>query len=455
MSPYLAGALLAAASILSSCAPTRGAAFAPVERMALERTGQHVAWRPSVAQAAKIEELLDAPLTLDAAVKVALINNQNLQAAFESVGLGIAEIADATLADPEVDAQLQFPQTGGGATVELDVTQDVLSLLTLSARRGAARSELEAARYQATAAVINLVADVSRAFYDALAAEQVLELRQTVRDSLQVQLELTERIFAAGNTTKLELVQHRAMLGEARIELSRAEVATLNVRERLNELLGISGKQTGWTLDGRLDDPPKEPLALDDLERVAIERSVALATEKARIEAAAARIGVARTASWLPRLGVGVATDRELDGEWSIGPAVTVALPLWNRNAGERVRAHAQLRRAQSRYTANAVEARSRARVVRATLQEARARVLFIKAELLPTRQQVLDETLKHYNAMNATPFEVLAAKREHIAAATDYIESLRDYWKGRAALDQLQMGSSGSSMATIEGDER
>jgi cobalt-zinc-cadmium efflux system outer membrane protein len=52
-----------------------------------------------------------------------------------------------------------------------------------------------------------------------------------------------------------------------------------------------------------------------------------------------------------------------------------------------------------------------------------------------------VDETLRQYNAMNATVFALLSAKRDHIEGGRAYVEALRDYWTARAELEQLLAG--------------
>lgn len=48
------------------------------------------------------------------------------------------------------------------------------------------------------------------------------------------------------------------------------------------------------------------------------------------------------------------------------------------------------------------------------------------------------------YNGMLVGIFELLAAKREQLAAAEQYLQLRRDYWLARLSAEQLLAGRSG-----------
>lgn len=93
-------ALLVSAAVLGGCAsfsPDGG--FAAVEKAAKDRLGKDLQWaRTDVDQdsiAKRVSELLAKPLTVDDTVQVALLNNRGLQATFQDLGIGEAEVVQA------------------------------------------------------------------------------------------------------------------------------------------------------------------------------------------------------------------------------------------------------------------------------------------------------------------------------------------------------------------------
>lgn len=430
--------------LIAGCVPSRSSTFGPVASEVERRVGVRAAWDESTDPrvSAAVRELLSRPLTRDAAVRIAIAGNRSLQARYDELGIAAAAIASATvLAPTEVDLELKGVFAGTTET-EISATQDILDLLQVGQRRGIAQADVAAARARAVAATVELVADVEEAFNEIVAAQQQLELRQTAFDAAAASAEVTERMHAAGNTPTLELARQRDQREQARIDLARAQADVEVAREHVNRMLGLSGEDTRWSAGGRLEDVPDAAPSLDNLEREAVTASLALIATRAEARSAAGRLGVARTRAWLPELGVGVAATRGAeDGDWSVGPALRIGLPIFNQQQGPRARAAAELRRSENLTIATAVNVRAQARALRQQVLEAHAEARHLKDVVLPLRQQVLDETLKQYNAMNATTFELLLARRELVDAGRQYIDALRRYHNATAVARALARG--------------
>ena len=429
---------------MAACVPSQSAVFGPVDREVERRVGLHATWHdnsdPRVPAA--IAALLKQPLERDTAVRIALVTNRRLQAQYDGLGIAASEIAAATVLPPlEVDLETHLDGDGSLHELEVDVTQDILHLLQVPQRRAVARADLAAARARAIAATVELVAAVERTHVDLVAAAQELELRQTAFDAASAAAEIAESQHAAGNISELVLVRERDRREQARLELGRAQVEVETRREALNEVLGLTGEATRWSVTNRLPELPAAVPALDTLERDAVASSLELAALHADAEAAAGRVGIARVRAWLPGLGVGIAADRH-DGEWEAGPALSIGLPLFDQQQGPRARAHAELKKARNESLATAVELRARARAVRQRVLGAHAEARHLRDVILPQRQRLVDETLKQYNAMNASPFELLLARRDLVDAGRDYIEALRRFWRASADARALARGA-------------
>ncbi|MGN6105629.1 MAG: TolC family protein [Kofleriaceae bacterium] len=438
----LRSAVLSIVVAAAGCVPSRSAVFGPVDREIERRLGMTASWGDERVPAA-INALLGKPLDRDAAVRIALANNRRLQAQFDQLGIAASELASATvLAPTEVDLQYKLPvKGGGGGELEVEAVQDILDLIQMPQRRGIARADLAAARARAVAASVELVALVERAYVDMVAAQQELELRQTAFDAASASAEITDRMYAAGNAPELATARERDRREQARIDLARAQLAVEERREAMNEAMGLSGRDTRWTVANRLPDLPEEAPALDQLEREAVASSLDLAALRAEAEGAAGRVGVARLRSFLPELGVGVAASRK-DDEWEAGPVLSFGLPLFNQQQGPRARANAELQRARNQATATAIELRARARATRQRVLEAHTEARHYTAVVLPLRQRIVDETLKQYNAMNASTFELLVARRELVEAGRQYIDAVRRFWRASADSRALARGA-------------
>src|SRR5213075_1352683 len=101
-----------------------------------------------------------------------------------------------------------FP-TRRSSDLELSVIPDLLAVIQLGQTRGIANDRLAAARARAVEATVELAAAVEIAYWDVVAAQQVLELRQTAFDAASAAAELAERAHTAGNLTDLALAREQ------------------------------------------------------------------------------------------------------------------------------------------------------------------------------------------------------------------------------------------------------
>ena len=423
----------------AACVP-QNAGYEDVQNV-VSRTGHEVRWR-HVDGAGRLDEqarvLLGQPLTADAAVKLALLNNADLQAMFEELGMARGDLVRALrLPNPTAEGGLQFEE-GEASDVELTLSQDVSELILLPMRNRAAQAEFAAVKLDLAGRAMDFILDVRKAFYGYVADQQILELRKTVLDALQASASAAEAIHRAGNMTDLDLASQQVLFEEARVSYSSAETALATSRERLNTLLGLWGKDTTWTVAERLPEP--EEVSKDTLEGAAVARSVELATIRHRFTAAAKKADLARVRGWLPELKAGVAFERE-EGDWSTGPIAEIELPIFYQGEGEVARAEAEMRREDQLYKGMAVRVRAALRAVQVRASTARERALYLKNTLLPMRERILNETQLQFNAMNTSVFQLLIARRDQIEAGRSYVESLREYWVAKADLEQLLAG--------------
>ncbi len=420
--------------------------FEQVARTVAERSGEKISWRELDADGEDdglVRELLDKDLDERSAVRVALARSPRLQALYEELGIGRADVARASrLPNPILDAEVRFPEGGGRSALELSLVEDFVSVVTLPLARGRAESALESTRLAVTREVLATIGLVRSLFRDWQAAEQIVELQSNVLDTLTAASELAQRIHAAGNLRALDLANERVQAEEARLALAAAQSEAAVARARVDGALGLWGEEARWRGVARLSDPEHEPVSLERAENRAIESSLDLALERTSMEAAARTLGIAESLRFLADGQIGIAAERESeDGEWGVGPALSIPLPLFDGGAARVLAGRAALRQRGSLYAAAAIEIRAEVRAFAAKLQNAQARAQHLRSVVLPLRRQVVEETQLQYNAMQVGAFELLQARRAEIESGIDWIESVRNYWHSRDALELLWSG--------------
>jgi outer membrane protein TolC len=435
--PWTAG-LVVSALLACGCASRPGAArTAPAE----QRVGAEVARRAGLDPAgADVAAILAAPLTEASSVKVALLQNPEVRATYERLGVARAELVEAGLLANPVFA-LESKGFAAGPEVELSLAASFVDLLLRPLRRRVAAAELRAEEAAVARDLVRLVYDVRRAVVRVLAADAVVALAAQALERAEASRDLMQKLHAAGNALDTVRTVEEAAAARARLDLDAARLSAAEAREPLLVLLGLGGDAPSVTLAGSLPEPPAAP-AREGLALRAERASLDLTESRAHLDAAACRAGLARREGRWPGGEVGVVGKREADGEWGFGPAFALALPMFDWGQGRTLAAHAELRREAAEHEALGVRIHSAARLLSARHAALRARLAYQRDVYLPLRERLVREGLQFFNAMQIGAFEVLHAKRQELDARREHAETLRETWLALLDLNELLAGS-------------
>jgi cobalt-zinc-cadmium efflux system outer membrane protein len=138
----------------------------------------------------------------------------------------------------------------------------------------------------------------------------------------------------------------------------------------------------------------------------------------------------------------GPESEKEPEGDWTVGPAIELPIPIFDQGQARVGAAAAEVRESLERYRALAVEVRSQVRKAWTRMESARRRVAHYPAVLLPLRRQIIEETQREYNAMLAGVYQLLQAKRDEVETGRGYVETLTEYWVARAELERAVGGA-------------
>jgi cobalt-zinc-cadmium efflux system outer membrane protein len=325
--------------LLSGCTSiAMNAGFNDVKATVEERSALQIFWNNGSdldkEAAGKLASLLQGKLTAEQAVQVGLLNNRELQAAYSDLGIAQAELVQAGLLNnPIFDASVMFPVSGGGRPdLELSAAMNFLNIFYIPLRRRVAAARFEEVRTRVTGSVLDFAGRVRSAFYLHESNEQMLELRRTIVQTLDASFEIARRLAAAGNITDLDLARERAQLETSKLALRSAEVATRQSREQLNILMGVWGKNTQWQTAGRLPDVPDATVETEDIETLALRRSLDLAAARQQILVLGEQLGFNRWTALVPELRSGPKGERS-EGAWDVGPTLEFPIPLFESSS--------------------------------------------------------------------------------------------------------------------------
>ncbi|EEF57821.1 TolC family protein [Pedosphaera parvula] len=441
MRTLLSLSLLGAAAF-TGCATHPNQALQESERSLSDRTGAEVRWIRQEKDREEIEKLiaplLQQELTAESAVRIAVLNNRSLQAEFEEVGISQAELIQAgLLKNPQFAASWRFPdRPHAGVDAEYSLAGDVLELIVLPLRRKVAARNLEQTELRVSDAVLKLAAEVETAFYELEASEQLLKRFRAISEVNEAAAELSKRQHEAGNITDLNLDQQQAMYAQSRVQISQTTRSIRQQRERLNRLMGLWGKDLGWKIADQLPEIPEQEIALEHLEKAAVQQRMDLAALKRRVDNTGYALSLRSKTRFVPSaINLGVDTERDPDGTRITGPTLDLELPIFDQGQGAVAKLQAEYHKAQRELEAMAVNIRSEVREARDLLIMNRDLARYYGQTLLPQRMRIVSETLVQYNAMQEGTFELLTAKEQEIQAEREYVEAWRDYWIARVEL--------------------
>ena len=440
---------LIAALVLSGCASLApsdpGTAIAPVQQQLQDRAGVSLtAWpdgeSPGDVLTQRSTALRAQPLTQDAAVELALIHHRGLQATLAELGVGQAELAQATRWP---NPGLSFQRSASGGTVEYErgLHFSLGRLLLMPLARELEQQRLAQTQLDASQRVLTQVAEVKRRWTSAVAAAESLHYQQQVLQAAQAGAELARRMAATGNFNKLRLAQEQAFEAEAALNLARAERERDGSRERLNRALGLWGDQLAYRLPDRLPDLPAAAQDLPDIEARAIARRLDVQAAKLGSERLARSLGLTRTTRFVNVLELGVLNSSNSHGERSRAWELSLELPLFDWGDARVARAEATYTASLHRTADVAINARSEVREAYGAYRHAWDIAQHTQGVLVPIRQRIGDENLLRYNGMLIGVFELLAEARAQIASVATAIDARRDFWLAEAELQQAQIG--------------
>ncbi len=397
------------------------------------------------ARVALSEDLLNQPLSQDAAVQLALANSPALQA---MIAQSWADIAAANQAGRIPNPILSFERVRMGDELEIGrlLSFGLVDLLLLPQRLSISRSQTAKAQIQLTATVVDQVTQVRQTWVRAVAAQQTVQYAEQVKQSAEASAELARRMQLVGNFSKLQRARQQVFYADATTQLASARHAALAAREELVRALGLDDAQAAkLTLPERLPDLPTSPKEGKSIAAAAMSQRLDVQQARAQLDLASKSQGINLLATFVD-VEVGIRRDTVFDnaeGTRSTGRGfeLDMRLPLFDWGSAQREALNAQSLAAANRYDATLRGAASQLRQGYSGYRTAYDIARHYRDEILPLRQAMSDENVLRYNGMLIGVFELLADARDQVGVVTSAIDAQQDFWLADAALAASLIG--------------
>jgi len=330
-----------------------------------------------------------------------------------------AERFDSQIAT--LGARLSYPLYTGGS---------------VEARTEAARLGIDMAGFVARKTRQDLVLDVTRAFYDVLLIERVIEANQQGVDELEEAHRMVKALFDNGRAPRLDLLRVETRLAAVRQALIRTQSAHETGVARLRRLIGIEDDAAPLRLQGDLmfQDPIPSSLDSDALFQRALDARPAYQAAQTAIAQQRQRVAAARGAG-LPQVGLeaayldaaGLAHGSSPRNDATLSLTLTQRLFDGGAIRSRADRENARLLQLRQRLDDLRLQIRFEIDAAVEAVREAAARVHNTETAVTSAEEALRDEQLKLesgkgiINDVLLAQTDTLQAEVEHATARADY----------------------------------
>jgi cobalt-zinc-cadmium efflux system outer membrane protein len=344
--------------------------------------------------------------------------------------------------NPEVSVAAG-PRFGiSGTGVDVDVT--LMQQIQIAGERGARIDAADALRDLTDAEIEQMRwavhCDVHAAFHRSLVEQERVRLAERVVTFQQEVLRVVERQISAGEAAPLALRLAQAEVAQAQQVLVAAQQAFLASRIRLAQL-------SGWPvatppMPAGTVDQPRDPPPLERLSAVARERLPSLRAGAARIREAEARATLADREAW-PRPSLGVQYRREgnptSEGAYDIVMGVvSIPIPSFQLNQGERARARADVTVAEAELDASRRLLDGQIAEARSEVVAAAARTRAYGTEILPRFEENLTLLRRSFELGEIDILALSTGRERFLRIQSDALGAQQDYFVALAGLERV-----------------
>lgn len=431
-------------AVLWACAACAGAEPIPKSPPSPPSSPSQAPFRPLDVSGPVPDPRASGPVSLRGILAYADENAPRLQVASARRQLADADLEAASPllpANPELSAGVGLRESGGerGTDWRVELSQKIeiagqrgLRLNASERDRQVAALELEELRW----AVHH---DVHAAFHVALLARSRLRVAERALQFAERLVAITRQRLEAGEISPLPLRLAEGELAQARQAAIAAKGAYEAARLALAELAGWP-PETPPEPAGELDRPRPAP-PLDQLTAAATASHPRLRSRESAVRAAEAQRTLADREAWPdPSVGVGFEHESEPAGD-SGGEDVTsvfvaIPLPLWQRNAGGRARADAELGLARAELDATRQRIRARVAHAAARVDTAADRLEVYGSEILPAFEDNLDLLERAFELGEIEVLDVMVAQERFLTTQREALDAYEDYYQAVADLE-------------------
>jgi cobalt-zinc-cadmium efflux system outer membrane protein len=387
------------------------------------------------------------PLSLPVAIEAALQGNPALAVSQAEIGVREGKLLQAGLRpNPTANAEFEdFAGTGSRKGLKSgEATQSISQLFELGSKRAnrirSADLQRDVAAAIHAAVLRDVLADVRKAFADALISQERVELARELLKITQASVQTVASTVKAGAVSPVE--EHRAAstVARARAELFAAEESYAIARSNLAASWGSNTPKFG-RVEGRLEPLAKPPELGQLLEQAGTSPEVARYDVEIAQRRAALDLERSKAAPDLT-LTAGVREYSD-DSDAAFVFGFSVPIPFFDRNQGNILAATREVSKTTLEWRAANVSVRQRLREAHIVMSASFDRAAALRDEAIPAARRAYEGALNAYLQGLFRYVEVLDAQRTLFEVRRSYLDALDAYHRAAADLARWEAASS------------
>jgi cobalt-zinc-cadmium efflux system outer membrane protein len=381
-----------------------------------------------------------AELTLSAAIAEALAHNPEMRSLEAGVAGAKGGVTTArTFSNPELSIApgIKHVSEGGVSKSEFHGNFELSQLFEFPGKRAlkVAIAEKNVALQQLALEGFRfeLSAKVRRAFYEMLAAQKIVGLRNEQVGSAKTFVESATKRTESGYASDFETVKSQAELIAAQRELLESQGKVAGARATINTLLGRVPSRS-LAVTGTLENLAPQAVSSGDFVALAMARNPSLRTLGMQAESAGLNLR-ATLFGRRPDFAVGPQLEYT-EHEQIYGFGVTVALPFVDQKKGEIATATAEQQKALAEIEKTRLEITGEVVKSADALRIAREQLALYTPAFLDKLKAFVAQAEQSYAQSATTLIIYLDAKRTYFDTLAQYYESLGSVAGHRAELE-------------------
>jgi outer membrane protein, heavy metal efflux system len=392
-------------------------------------------------------------LTLEALEQQALASNPSVRRLAALVGAARGNsVQVGLLPNPSVGYEGQ--QLGSGGLAEQHgvlFSQEIVRGGKLRLNRAVADRERMRVEQELAAQQQRVLTDVRITYYQVLLAQRQIELTGNLIRISDEGAQSVDAMFKAKEVGRADILQAQLETENARILAENARNRHESAWRRLAAIVGepefapqpLAGDAASPTKEFKfeeslarlLEQSPEIAAAAMELERAR------LALERARVETVA-NVNVQGLVNW---------QDNGIGGKPDGGVAVSIPLPLFNRNQGGISRAEHEVVAARQALSQLELDLQNRLAPVFEQYANARNQVDRYQKTILLAAQESLDLTRRMYGAGEANYTTLLTAQRTYAQMQINYLDTIQALRIAEVEIDGLLLRGSLQTFGSAE----